>query len=102
MFRNGAKAFWQMACDTVTDENPICLGGWHIESDGEGMQIEWIGENGEHLGKYTYVLSAIVPKGLEAAVSQKAKTNPIAAGPGRQHPSRPGIPQSNIAKQIGP
>ena len=66
MFRNGAKAFWQMACDTVTDENPIRLGGWHIEADGEGMQIEWIGENGEQLGKYTYVLSAIVPKGLEA------------------------------------
>lgn len=66
MFKNGAKAFWQMACDTVTDENPIRLGGWHIESDGEGMQIEWIGENGEHLGKHTYVLCAIVPKGLEA------------------------------------
>ena len=44
MFRNCAKAFWQMACDTVTDESPIRLGGWHIESDGEGMQIEWIGE----------------------------------------------------------
>lgn len=66
MFRNGAKAFWQMACDTVTDENAVRLGGWHIEADGEGMQIEWIGENGEHLGKHAYVLSAIVPKGLEA------------------------------------
>ena len=66
MFRNGAKAFWQMACDTVNDENPVRLGGWHIESNGEGMQIEWISENGEHLGKHTYVLSAIVPNGLEA------------------------------------
>lgn len=36
------------------------------------------------------------------AVSQKAKTNPIAAETGLQHPCRPGIPQSNIAKQIGP
>lgn len=66
MFRNGAKAFWQMACDTVTAENPVRLGGWHIEVDNVGMQIEWIGENGENLGKQTYALSAIVPKGLEA------------------------------------
>lgn len=66
MFKNGAKAFWQVACDTVTEENPIRLGGWHIEADGNRMQIEWIGENGENLGKYTYVLSALVPKGLEA------------------------------------
>lgn len=66
MFKNGAKAFWQMACDTVNEENPTRLGGWNIEADGEGMQIEWIGVNGELLGKQTYVLSAIVPKGLEA------------------------------------
>ena len=66
MFRNGAKAFWQMACDTVSAENPIRLGGWQIEPEGEGMQIEWLGVNGEALGKQTYVLSAIVPKGLEA------------------------------------
>ena len=66
MFKNGAKAFWQMACDTVAAENPVRLGGWHIESDSEGMQIEWIGESGENLGKQTYALSAIVPKGLEA------------------------------------
>lgn len=30
------------------------------------MQIEWIGVNGEAPGAQTYVLSAIVPKGLEA------------------------------------
>ena len=42
------------------------LGGWHIEANGEGIQIEWIGENGEALGKASYVLSSIVPKGLEA------------------------------------
>ena len=66
MFKNGAKAFWQMACDTVNEENPIRLGGWHIEEDGAGMQIEWIGVNGENLGKQSYVLATIVPKGLEA------------------------------------
>lgn len=66
MFKNGAKAFWQIACDTVTEENSVRLGGWHIEEFGEGMQIEWIGENGENLGKQTYILSAIIPKGLEA------------------------------------
>ena len=66
MFKNGAKAFWQMACNTVNDENAVRLGGWHIEADHDGMQIEWVGENGENLGKQTYTLSAIVPKGLEA------------------------------------
>lgn len=66
MFKNGVKAFWKMACDTVTESNPVRLGGWHIEANGEGIQIEWIGENGEALGKASYVLSSIVPKGLEA------------------------------------
>lgn len=66
MFKNGAKAFWQMACNTITEENPVRLGGWHIEESGEGMQIEWIGENGENLGKQIYALSTIIPKGLEA------------------------------------
>ena len=66
MFKNGAKAFWQMACNTVTEENPVRLGGWHIEESGEGMQIEWIGENGEALGKQIYELAAVIPKGLEA------------------------------------
>ena len=49
MFKNGARAFWQMACDTVTAENPVRLGGWHIESDGEGMQIESSGVSGFRL-----------------------------------------------------
>lgn len=66
MFKNGAKAFWKSACDTVTEANPVRLGGWHIEPDGDGMQIEWLGGKGENLGKQTYVLSAIIPKGLEA------------------------------------
>ncbi len=66
MFQNGAKSFWQVACDTITDENPIRLGGWHIEAHDEKLQIEWIGVSGEALGKQSYVLSAIIPKGLEA------------------------------------
>lgn len=66
MFKNGAKAFWEMACDTVTKSNPVRLAGWHIEADGDGMQIEWIGVNGEALGKASYMLSAIISKGLEA------------------------------------
>ena len=66
MFKNGVKAFWEMACNTVTAENPVRLGGWYIEEEGEGIRIEWIGVNGENLGKQTYVLCAMVPKGLEA------------------------------------
>lgn len=66
MFKNGAKAFWQMACNTVNEENAVRLGGWHIEAAVEGLEIEWIGANGEALGKEVYELVSIVPKGLEA------------------------------------
>ncbi|MBQ8279074.1 MAG: hypothetical protein IJZ23_04460 [Roseburia sp.] len=67
MFKNGAKAFWQMACNTQNEENPVRLGGWNIEAEGEdGLIIEWTGENGEKLGKQSYILASIVPKGLEA------------------------------------
>ncbi len=66
MFKNGAKAFWQMACNTINEENPLRLGGWQIEATEKGMSIEWFAENGSSLGKYNYTLSQIVPKGLEA------------------------------------
>lgn len=66
MFKNGAKAFWQMACNTVNVENPVRLGGWNIEATDTGMAIEWFDESGQSLGKLDYALSAIVSKGLEA------------------------------------
>ena len=66
MFQNGAKAFWQMACNTITEENAIRLGGWHIEAAGNGISIEWLDENMQSLGKQDYILSAMIPKGLEA------------------------------------
>lgn len=66
MFKNGAKAFWQMACNTVNEENPVRLGGWNIEETNEGMSIEWLGDNEQSLGKENYILSTIIPKGLEA------------------------------------
>ena len=53
MLKNGVKSFWQMACDTVNEEKSVRLGGWPMEADGDGMQIEWIGENSENLGKLT-------------------------------------------------
>lgn len=66
MFKNGAKAFWQIACNTINEENPVRLGGWNIAPTIEAMSIEWLGENGQSLGKQDYILSTIIPKGLEA------------------------------------
>ena len=66
MFKNGAKAFWQIACNTINKENPVRLGGWSIAPTVEGMSIEWLGEDGQSLGKQDYILSTIIPKGLEA------------------------------------
>ncbi len=66
MFKNGAKAFWQMACNTISEENTVRLGGWNIEETNEGMSIEWLDVNGLSLGKQNYILSTIIPKGLEA------------------------------------
>lgn len=66
MIKNGAKAFWEMACNTRNEENAVRLGGWNIEEGEDGLFIEWFGEHGEALGKQFYVLSAIIPKGLEA------------------------------------
>lgn len=66
MFKNGAKAFWQMACDTVNNENPSRLGGWNIESTDFGISIEWLDEKNHSLGKQDYILSSVIPKGLEA------------------------------------
>lgn len=66
MFQNGAKSFWEMACNTINAENPVRLYGWNIEATDTGMAIEWLGESKESLGKYNYTLSEMIPKGLEA------------------------------------
>ncbi len=66
MFKNGAKAFWRMACNTINAENTVRLGGWQIDATEKGMSIEWFAENGSSLGKHNYILSTIIPKGLEA------------------------------------
>lgn len=66
MFKNGVKAFWEMACNTINDENRVRLGGWTIGEAENGMEIEWTDVNGESLGKYHYVLADVIGKGLEA------------------------------------
>ena len=66
MFKNSAMNFWKMACNTITDENPVRLGGWNIESTDDGITIEWYDEKNNSLGKYNYILSNIFEKGLEA------------------------------------
>ena len=64
MFKNGAKAFWKMACSTINEECNVRLGGWNItESDG-GMTIEWMDVDGNVLGKYSYEVKDIIEKGL--------------------------------------
>ena len=46
MFKNGAKAFWQMACVTTSIGNPRTLGGWEITPAGsDKLCIEWMAEN---------------------------------------------------------
>lgn len=65
MFQNGAKAFWQIACATVTEENPVRLGGWNITETADGMMIDWLDENGNSLGRAEYIVAEILPKGLE-------------------------------------
>ena len=43
MFKNGAKAFWQMACVTTSIGNPRTLGGWEITPAGsDKLCIEWL------------------------------------------------------------
>lgn len=66
MFKGSAKSFWAMACNTINEENAIRLSGWKIRKSGEGLEIQWIGENSESLGKQHYELKEIVSKGLEA------------------------------------
>lgn len=66
MFKNGVKRFWETACNTINGENPVRLGGWNIIPAENGMEIEWLDESGNSLGRYKYTLAEIVEKGLEA------------------------------------
>lgn len=66
MFRQGAKAFWQMACRTVTQENPHKLSGWNVSENRDGITIEWLAEGNKALGKYDYHIECVIEKGLEA------------------------------------
>ena len=46
MFKNGAKAFWQMACVTTSIGNPRTLGGWEITPAGsDKLCIEWLADD---------------------------------------------------------
>ena len=65
MFQGGAQAFWRKACNTVTPENPVKLGGWEIKPLEEGMEVKWFGVAGEDLGTYDYEIESILERGLE-------------------------------------
>ncbi len=66
MFKQGVKSFWKMACNTITPENPVRLGGWKISGTENGIEIQWLDEKGTDLGSYSYVCKDIIPNGLEA------------------------------------
>ncbi len=67
MFKNGAKAFWQMACVSTSIGNPRTLGGWNITpADGGKLCIEWLAADGEPLGKAVYHLDSVLERGLES------------------------------------
>ena len=66
MFKNGAKAFWQMACVTTSIGNPQTLGGWNITPVGtDKLCIEWFDADGAALGKAVYHLDSVLAHGLE-------------------------------------
>ena len=65
MFPNGVKEFWKKACNTITEENPVRLGGWKIGETQAGMQIEWMDQAGTILGCYEYELIQLLERGLE-------------------------------------
>lgn len=67
LFRHGAKQFWMDGCYTVTEENKVRLGGWHVKPAGENdISVEWLDEAGKNLGCYIYTLDMVLPKGLES------------------------------------
>ena len=67
LFRHGAKQFWMDGCYTVTEENKVRLGGWHVKPAGENdISVEWLDEAGKSLGCYIYTLDMVLPKGLES------------------------------------
>lgn len=69
LFRNGAKQFWIDGCYTITDENKVRLGGWHVTpvggEDSQDISVEWLDENQNSLGTYVYTLDTVLEKGLE-------------------------------------
>lgn len=65
MISSGARSFWKAACSTVTDGNPIRLGGWNIEEAEDGLRIDWLSEEGASLGRERYRLERMVERGLE-------------------------------------
>lgn len=65
MFANGCKAFWQTACNTVTDKNPVRIGAWEVKETVSGLEIEWFDTEENSLGKAEYIADGILEKGLE-------------------------------------
>lgn len=85
MFKNGAKAFWQMACVTTSIGNPRTLGGWEITPAGsDKLCIEWLADDGAPLGRAIYHLDRVLERGLEGKENALFMAENVAAdGPFR-------------------
>lgn len=65
LFLHGAKAFWRKYCSTVTKENPVRIGYWKVEDDGEGIIIHWQDPERREIIASSYRLSETIANGLE-------------------------------------
>ena len=64
MFQHGVKNFWKKSCFTTTNENPISIDRWNVESIVDGLKITWLLKDGTSY-TYDYYLETMIEKGLE-------------------------------------
>lgn len=66
---HGIRAFWTAACRTVSDDNPVRIGGWRVAprtDGGDGLVVTWLAEDGSPLHTAAYRLVDMLARGLEA------------------------------------
>lgn len=66
---HGIRAFWTAACRTVSDDNPVRIGGWRVAprtDGGDGLVVTWLAEDGSPLHTAAYRLVDTLERGLEA------------------------------------
>ncbi|MBW3083125.1 hypothetical protein KIH73_07050 [Bifidobacterium sp. 6T3] len=66
---HGIRAFWTAACRTVSDDNPVRIGGWRVSpraDGGDGLVVTWLAEDGSPLHTAAYRLVDTLARALEA------------------------------------